>query len=96
MTQEKARVLTGESSPRGSRAGRGTASLTQRGARGSAGGNLVRLSPRRPGNANCDSKDCEIVPGTLDILVLRTLTLGRMHGYADDSATGPGSNGVMP
>jgi transcriptional regulator len=23
----------------------------------------------------------DIVPGTLDILILRTLTLGRMHGY---------------
>ena len=27
------------------------------------------------------SKTRDLVPGTLDILILRTLTLGRMHGY---------------
>ena len=27
------------------------------------------------------TKTRDIVPGTLDILILRTLTLGRMHGY---------------
>ena len=26
-------------------------------------------------------KTRDLVPGTLDILILRTLTLGRMHGY---------------
>jgi transcriptional regulator len=27
------------------------------------------------------AKSQELVPGTLDMLILRTLTLGRMHGY---------------
>ena len=27
------------------------------------------------------SRTRDLVPGTLDILILRTLTLGRMHGY---------------
>jgi PadR family transcriptional regulator, regulatory protein PadR len=37
----------------------------------------------------------EVLQGTLDMLVLRTLTLGPLHGYAIAKAIETGSNGQL-
>lgn len=47
------------------------------------------------GEVDAEQLQREILPGTLEMLILRTLTVGRMHGYAIAQHIGRTSNNVL-